>query len=87
MGSDRYVEDAGYVRFQYAQLTYDIPAKLLKPLGLKQTKFYVSGNNLYCWTKYSGSDPEHSASGWGIATDNSQTPRPKSFTVGINVTL
>ena len=87
LGSDRYVEDAGYVRFQYAQLTYEVPAKLLKPLGLKQTKFYVSGNNLYCWTKYSGSDPEHSASGWGIATDDSQTPRPKSFTVGINVTL
>ena len=87
LASDRYVEDAGYVRFQYAQLTYDVPAKLLKPLSLKQMKFYVSGNNLYCWTKYSGSDPEHSVSGWGVAVDDAQTPRSPSFTVGINVTL
>jgi len=85
--SDRYVEDGGYVRFQYAQLTYDVPQKLLKPVGLKNLKFYVSANNIYCWTKYSGTDPEHSLSGFGVSVDNSNTPRAKSFTVGCNVTL
>lgn len=85
LGSDRYVEDGSYVRFQYAQLSYSLPEKLLKPIGLKKLSMYVSGNNLYCWTKYTGTDPEHSVSGYSYATDDSQTPRSKSFTVGLSV--
>ena len=85
LGSDRYVEDGSFVRFQYVQLTYNMPPKLTKKLGLNQFKIYLSANNLYCWTKYSGTDPEHSADGWGYAEDDSKTPRAKSFTVGINI--
>lgn len=85
MGSDRYVEDGSFVRFQYVQLTYDMPKTMTKKLGLNTFKIYASANNLYCWTKYSGSDPEHSASGWGFAEDKAKTPRAKSFTLGINV--
>lgn len=87
LGSDRYVEDAGFVRFQYFQLTYRVPAKLLKPIGLNALSFYVSGNNLFTWTKYSGTDPEHSVDGYSYATDKSNTPRSKSFTVGLNVSF
>ncbi len=85
LGSDRYVEDADFVRFQYLQLTYDMPKKWAKSMGLRTLKVYISANNLYCWTKYSGSDPEKSASGWSFASDNAQTPRSKSFTLGLNV--
>lgn len=87
LGSDRYVEDAGFVRFQYFQLTYRVPAKLLKPIGLNALSIYVSGNNLFTWTKYSGTDPEHSVDGYSYATDSSNTPRSKSFTVGLNVSF
>ena len=87
LGSDRYVEDAGFVRFQYFQLTYRVPAKLLKPIGLNALSIYVSGNNLFTWTKYSGTDPEHSVDGYSYATDKSNTPRSKSFTVGLNVSF
>lgn len=85
MGSDRYVENGSFVRFQYVQLTYDMPKNMIKKLGLNNCKIYASANNLYCWTKYSGSDPEHSASGWGFAEDKAKTPRAKSFTIGLNV--
>lgn len=85
LGSDRYVEDGSFVRFQYLQLTYSMPPKVAKKMGLDNFKIYASANNLYCWTKYSGSDPEHSASGWGFAEDNAKTPRSKSFTVGLNI--
>ena len=85
--SDPYVEDAGFVRFQYFQLTYRVPAKLLKPIGLNALSIYVSGNNLFTWTKYSGTDPEHSVDGYSYATDKSNTPRSKSFTVGLNVSF
>lgn len=87
LGSDRYVEDGSFVRFQYLQLTWDAPRKMISSMGLHALKVYLSANNLYCWTKYSGADPEHSASGWGYAVDNAKTPRAKSFTLGLNLTL
>lgn len=84
-GSDRYVEDGSFLRFQNLQIGYTFPKKQLKNWGLNQLQFYVTMNNLFCWTKYSGVDPEISTSGLGVATDNSQTPRAKSFTANINI--
>ena len=85
LGSDRYVEDASFVRMSYVQLSYNVPAAKLKPLGLRRLQASVSGQNLFCWSKYSGTDPEHSPGSWGIAYDNSQTPRSKSVTMNIMV--
>ena len=85
LGSDRYVEDASFVRMSYIQLVYNFNKKLLKALGMRRLQLSISGQNLFCWSKYSGTDPEHSAGAWGIAYDNSQTPRSKSVTMNINV--
>ena len=83
--SDRFVENGSYVRFNNLQLAYNFDKKMIKKLGLNQLQLYLSVNNLYCWTKYSGTDPEVSIAGWGVAVDDSQTPRAKSFTVTMNV--
>ncbi len=83
--SDRYVENGSFVRFNNLQLAYTFDKKLIKKWGLNQLQIYLSVNNLYCWTKYSGTDPEISTSGWGLAVDDSQTPRSKSFTASINI--
>lgn len=85
LGSDRYVESGDFVRFQNLQVSYNFPAKSIKKWGLRQLQLYFSMNNLYCWTKYSGVDPEVATGGWGVATDNSQTPRAKSFTASLNI--
>ena len=85
LGSDRYVEDASFVRMSYIQLSYNFKRKLLKPIGLRRLTMSISGQNLLCWSKYSGTDPEHSPGAWGIAYDNSQTPRSKSVTMNIQV--
>lgn len=84
-GSSRFIEDGGFVRFQNLQISYDFPKKQIKKWGLNQLQLYFSMNNLYCWTKYSGVDPEISTSGWGLAQDSSQTPRAKSFTASVNI--
>ena len=83
--SDRFVENGGFVRFQNLQIAYNFDKKLIKSLGLNQLQAYASLNNLYVWTKYSGVDPEISPSGYGVAADNSQTPRSKQFTVTLNI--
>jgi TonB-linked SusC/RagA family outer membrane protein len=85
LGSDRYVEDASFVRMSYVQLSYNFKQKMLKPLGLRRLTMSLSGQNLFVWSKYSGTDPEHSPGSWGIAYDNSQTPRSKSMTLNIQV--
>ena len=85
LGSDRYVEDASFVRMSYVQLAYNFNKKMLKSLGLNRLQLSLSGQNLLVFSKYSGTDPEHSAGAWGIAYDNSQTPRSKSVTLNINV--
>ena len=84
-GSDRYVEDASFVRMSYVQLSYNFKRKMLKALGLRRLQMSLSGQNLFCWSKYSGTDPEHSPGSWGIAYDNSQTPRSKSVTLNVQV--
>lgn len=84
-GSDRYVEDGSFVRFQNLQIGYNFDKKVIKNWGLNDLRFYVTVNNLFCWTKYSGVDPEISTGGWGLATDKSQTPRSKSFTANVAI--
>ena len=84
-GSDRYVEDGSFLRFQNLQIGYNFDKKLIKNWGLNELRLYATINNLWCWTKYSGVDPEISVGGWGLATDKSQTPRSKSFTANISI--
>ena len=83
--SDRYVEDGGFVRFQNLQVGYKFDNKLIKQWGLNMLQIYASMNNLYVWTRYSGIDPEVSATGYFPARDQSKTPRSKQFTVTLNV--
>ena len=85
LGSDRFVEDGSFIRLNYTQVSYSLDPKLLKKLGLSQLSFYVSANNLFVLTKYSGADPEVSYGSMGITTDAAKTPRSKSFTGGITI--
>lgn len=84
LSSDRYVEPADFLRFQYLQLGYSVDPKKLKRYGLTNLRISASGNNLIFWTKYSGVDPEHAQRGYSPAFDNSQTPRSRSFTFSLN---
>ena len=87
LGSDRFVEDASFLRLNYLQLSYAFTPRLLKQIGFSQLNLYGSMNNVFCLTKYSGVDPEVGYGGYGIASDNAQTPRSKSFTVGATVSF
>ncbi|MBQ7179903.1 MAG: SusC/RagA family TonB-linked outer membrane protein [Bacteroidaceae bacterium] len=83
--SDRYVEDGNYLRLQYIQLSYEFDAKKLKKFGVRNLKLFASLNNIWCWTKYTGVDPDVSPQGFAVCVDNSRTPRTKSFTCSVNL--
>ena len=84
--SDRFVEDGSFLRLNYMQLSYSFDPKVIKKvLGLNRVSCYASANNLFVLTKYLGVDPEVGYGGYGAAVDNGQTPRAKSYTLGITV--
>ena len=85
LGSDRFVEDGSFIRLNYSQISYSVDPKHLKKWGLSQLSLYVSANNLFCLTKYSGADPEVGYGSLGVTTDAAKTPRSKSFTGGITI--
>ena len=87
LGSDRFVEDGSFCRLNYVQLRYTLPSELLKRWNLNSASVSVNANNLFLWTRYSGVDPEVGYGGMGLSTDNSQTPRAKSFRFNLNVTF
>ena len=69
----------------YSQLSYSCEPKTIKKWGLTQLSLYLSANNLFCLTKYSGADPEVGYGSWGVVYDNARTPRSKSFTAGVTI--
>lgn len=83
LGSDRFVEDASFLRMNYCSFQYSIDPELLKPFHLKSLNLSLSLSNLFVLTNYSGNDPEVGYGGMNVSTDSNQTPRSKSGTLGV----
>lgn len=86
--STRIVEDGSYLRVKTVQLGYNLPVNIIKRLKLVSARFYVSGQNLFTFTKYSGPDPEVSTATGSSLTpgfDYSPYPRTKVLTIGANL--
>ena len=86
--SDRYVEDGDYFRVQYVQFRYDMDPKQfgwMKKCGIRTLNLSASLNNLFCWSKYTGVDPEVSPNGFSPAIDHAKVPRSRSFTCSLNL--
>ena len=83
--SDRYIENGDYLRLQYVQLQYSFDEKKLKKIGLNRLVLSASADNLWFWSKYTGTDPDVAPSSWGRAVDTSKTPRARSFTLHLSV--
>jgi hypothetical protein len=75
--------DRSYLRLKNVVFSYDLPTKLIRKLYLNKVRIYASGQNLYTWSNYQGSDPErvmNSSSRGGV-------PQIRIIKVGLNVTL
>lgn len=83
------VEDGSYIRLSNVSMGYSFPRKITEKLSVRNLRMYVTGNNLFVWTKYSGYDPEVSTRGNGLTpgVDFGAYPRSRTFVFGINLTL
>ncbi len=87
LGSDRYIEDASFLRFRTITARYTFTDKVVKKLKFKSLSGYITVENLMTFTRYTGQDPEVSPRGvtgpFTIVTDNSTTPPELLLTLGI----
>lgn len=56
--SDRYMEDGSYIRLRNVTLSYHVPLKWIPKFKVQRFDVYVSGQNIWLKSKYSGYDPE-----------------------------
>ncbi|MBW4888974.1 SusC/RagA family TonB-linked outer membrane protein [Mucilaginibacter sp. HMF5004] len=84
--SDRWIEDGSYFRLRTATLAYDVPFKIK---GVRSFKCYVTGNNLFTFTKYLGYDPEFSATESVLTQgiDTGLEPQFRSLQLGVRLGL
>lgn len=84
-----YVEDGDYLRIRNLTLGYRIPAALLaKTRAVQGIRIYLTAQNLFTFTKYSGFDPEvGSLNPLQAGVDDGVYPQPRTFMAGINLTF
>lgn len=88
--SERYVEDASFLRLKQITFGYTLPKSLSSKIGTKSIKLYLSAENLITWTKYKGYDPEVSSyeqNNLYPGIDFGAYPNSKTFITGLNVTF
>jgi hypothetical protein len=86
LGSDRYVEDASFLRLRSVTFSYNLSKPLLKKMKMDDVRVYLTADNLLTFTNYRGQDPEvsmKSGDPFGIAIDYSRTPPTSRFTLGL----
>ena len=74
--SDRWVEDASFVRLRNIQLGYTLPTNVLSKIGASSLRMFVDASNILTITNYSGLDPE-----------NDDNPVPAIYRFGINASF
>jgi len=88
--SDRFIEDASYLRLKNVSLGYSLPDAWVSKIKIKQLRFYVSLQNYKTWTKYTGFDPEASQNGQSLiyrGIDNGVYPNYKTLLGGLSLTF
>lgn len=87
--TDYNLEDGSFLRINNITLGYTLPTQLTKKVHINNLRVFCTANNVHTFTKYSGYDPEVSASDRILTRgiDNSAYPRTRSFVAGLNLTF
>lgn len=86
--SSAWIEDGSYLKLKNITVGYTFPSSVINKITASKLRVYVSAQNLFTVTKYSGLDPEIGMQN-GNATqngvDNGTYPSSRYFTVGLNL--
>jgi len=82
--SSYYLQKGDYMRIKLVQLGYTLPKDVTTRFGANKVRFYVTGENLFTFTKYTGYDPEI-AGGNEYGIDRAYYPQARTFLFGANI--
>jgi len=88
--SSRFIEDGSYLRVKNVTLGYTINNETMAKTMFNSVRFYISVQNLFTFTNYTGLDPEVNYRGDDnsvIGTDFFTYPQAQTFTLGVNLKL
>lgn len=86
--STRFLENGAYLRLKLVQLGYTLPAKLLQKMKFNRLRVYVSAQNLFTITKYTGLDPEvGNFTALDTGVDRMLYPQNKRILAGLQLTF
>ena len=83
--STYYVENGSYMKMKYLKLSYSLPEKIIRKIGASGLEVFGQVENVFTITKYKGLDPELLPAEYGARIDNGAYPRPRTFTLGLNL--
>lgn len=88
--SDFNLQKGDFFRFKTIQIGYSLPSEIINKASLQKVRFYVTGENLFTITKYTGFDPEiggPTAAGMDNVqgVDRGYYPQAKSYMLGVNL--
>jgi hypothetical protein len=91
--SNFYVEDGSYARLRNLQLGYTFSKGVSSAMHMASLRLYVSGQNMFTFTKYSGLDPEigygrsytDASSALNRGVDLGNYPTSRTYLVGANI--
>ncbi|MFZ4725265.1 MAG: SusC/RagA family TonB-linked outer membrane protein, partial [Paludibacter sp.] len=76
--------DASYLKIRNLQLSYQLPLKVARKLGVSNMRINFSGQNLYTWTKVLYIDPENIGRSAPQGPTNVY-PNTRVYNLGLNV--
>ena len=87
--STRWIEDGSYIRLKDVTLGYSLPEEVVKKIKVSSLRLYVSGQNLWTKTDYSGFDPEVGRGGdiEAIGVDFGSYPNTRNISLGMNLSF
>ena len=83
--SSYYVENGSYMKLKYLRFSYSLPEKICSKFGSTNLDLYFQVENVFTITKYKGLDPELLPTVYGGRVDEGAYPRPRTFTIGLNL--
>lgn len=89
--TDKFVEDASFLRLSSLTIGYSLPTKYINKAYIQNLRFFFTASNLFCATKYSGADPEVDTRSKNnpltVGVDYSAFPKSRAFNFGLNLSF
>ncbi|WP_449439749.1 hypothetical protein [Pedobacter steynii] len=90
--NDRYLQDLAYIRLKNLTVGFSLPETVLKKIKLSKVRVYLSGENLFTFTKLRSNyiDPEQAAGDYNNSTVDANArvyPFSKVYSFGLDVSF